>query len=119
MFTSTARRPRPDTPISPGTRSIGAWRDGSPSARVGSQQALLEGSHRRLVRRLRVIPATQMERPVRCKQSELVRRRPADIARLAAAALLGLLDRALDGDRDVADVGPSAAPRLGRLPLAR
>ena len=42
------------------------------------------------------------------EEAQLVGRRPADVAGLAAAAGLGLLDGPLDGDDDVAEVRPAA-----------
>src|SRR6187431_2278311 len=83
------------------------------SAAILGEESLLERAHRGLFGRLGVVPAAQMEHAVGHEEPELVDRRPADVAGLAAPAGLGLADRALDRDRDVADVDASAVDPSG------
>jgi hypothetical protein len=64
----------------------------------------LEGAHRRFLGRFGVVPATDVEGAVGRQKAQLVGGGPADVAGLAAVAGLGLLDGALDGDDDVANV---------------
>ena len=87
--------------------------------------APLESAHRGLLGRLGVVPAADVERAVGHEEPQLVGRRPADVAGLAAAAGRGLLDRALDRDDDVAEMGRGPGqhaasrraprPRAGRV----
>ena len=70
--------------------------------------ASLEAAHRGLFGRVGVVPAADVERAVDHEEPQLVGRRPADVAGLAAAAGLGLLDRPLDRDDDVAEMRSAA-----------
>ena len=95
------------------------WYRGS----VGGEELPLERAHRRLFGGFRMIPAADVERAVGRKETELVGRRPGDVAGLAAPSGLGLLRRALDGDRRCrrgAGAGRAAAGsrRPWRLPVA-
>ena len=87
------------------------------------EQPALEGAHRGFLLRLGVIEATDVERAVGDEQPELLRGGPADIAGVAAAAGLGLLAGALDGDHEVAKMQaltrrPRVAARRGLRPPA-
>ena len=85
---------------------------GCPDARPGAR---LQGAHRGLLGRFGMVPAAQVQRAVDREQPELVGRRPADVAGLAATALDGLLDRPLDRDDDVAEMqAPAGRQRKGR-----
>ena len=94
-------RSRPGGPVADGTAPR--------QALSGSvEESALELPHRRLLDRLRVVPAADVERAVDAEQPEFVGRRPAHVTGLAATPLDGLLDRPLDRDDDVAEMGPAA-----------
>ena len=82
--------------------------DPSSGRRHAPEERPLERAHRGLLGRLRVVPAAEVERAMDDEEAQLVGRRPAHVARLAAASLPGLGDRPLDGDDDVAEVEPRA-----------
>ena len=90
------------------TRCDASLRDGATRRDQPRQQASLERAHRRLLVGLRVVPAADVQGAVGRRAGAARRRRPADVAGLAAPAGLGLLDRPLDRDDDVAEVGPAA-----------
>lgn len=61
----------------------------------GAEELSLERPHRCLLDRFGVVPAADVERTVRDEQTQLVRRRPADVAGLAATTGLCLLHGSL------------------------
>src|SRR6476661_614662 len=78
------------------------------SRRSAAEQLPFQLPHRPLLRRLCVVPAAHVERPVGHEEPELVRGGPADVAGLATAALGGLRGRPLDRNDDVAEMRPLA-----------
>src|SRR3954463_3682656 len=95
------------------TRIVGMARSLARRVR-GPEQATLEGAHGRFFVGLGMVPSADVEGTVRDEQAHLVRRRPGDVARLSAATLDGLLDRPLDRDDDVAEMGSPAGGQRER-----
>ena len=83
------------------------------------KQPRLEGTHRGFLGGFGVVPAADVECTVGGEEAQFVGRGPADVAGLAAAAGLGLLDRPLDGDHDVAEVGTTTGRERERTARCR
>ena len=92
-------------------RTISEWS----TSTTESKKLAFEGAHRGLLGRFGVVPAADVERPVGDEEAQLVGRRPADVAGVPAPPGLRLLDRALDRDDDVTEMGQAAwRERKGR-----
>ena len=70
-----------------------------PRRGLRGEEPLLQGAHRVPLSGIGVVPAADVQGAVGHEEPQLVGRRPADVAGLAAAALVGLGDGALDRDR--------------------
>ena len=91
---------------SPAPARNGSWRG---SGSHSCEQFAFEGAHRGLLGRFGVIPAADMQRPMRDEQAQLVGRRPpADVARVPATPGFRLFSCALDRDDDVAEMRQAA-----------
>jgi hypothetical protein len=78
------------------------------SSPIDREETLLERSHFAFLRRLGVVPAADVERPVRHEEAKLIGRGPADVTCLATATFGCLRRGPLDRHDAVAEVRPTA-----------